>query len=102
MRQLLVRRAISRLHAESKLAMWLQIALPLGSALLGAVVAMWLMGSFASGTKRHLIVIGISSNFLGGGIGCVVGTLSGLALRACKLRRYLRRLIEEYEFETRL
>ena len=102
-RQLLVQRAISRLHAKSKLATWLQIVLPLGGAVIGTVVAIWVMGGLDSGTpKPRQIAIGIDGNYLGGGIGCVVGAVIWLALRAHKIRPYLRTVIEEYERKTSL
>ena len=102
-RQLLVQRAISRLNAESKLATWLQILLIVGGGVLGTIVAIWVMGGLVSGTpKPRQIVIGINGNFLGGGIGCVVGAVIWLALRAHKIRPYLRTVIEEYEHKTSL
>src|SRR5690349_19874662 len=91
-RRLLVERALARLHAESRLATWLQIILPVGSALLGVVLAVWLMDGFDSGTSLpRRLVITINANFLGGGIGCVTGTLIWLAVRVRRLGPYLRR-----------
>jgi len=97
-RRTLVHRALSALNSDSKVAIWLGIALPVGCGILGVFAAFLLMGYYSGGRpKPELIRIGLEANLSGGPIGCAVGLLVWQHARALMLRPYLQKVIEEYQ-----
>jgi len=100
-RRLLVQRSVFALYADWRAGIWLQIIIPIGAGLLGALFALWVMGCLLSPPSPATVRNSLYAQSIGTPIGCAVGALVWLHIRARRLRPYLQRAIEEHENEAK-
>ncbi len=96
-RRVLLQRAVSLMHTQSKLTTLLEIVLPLCSVTLVTILALWLFGAFTAEPSRAQVPLTVEGNCLGILVGCVLGPLVWWVLRVWQVRPYLRRVVEDYE-----
>ena len=96
-RRVLLQRAVSLMHAQSKLTTFLEVVLPFTSVVLLTILTLWLIGAFTAKPPRAQVPLVLEGNLFGMLIGCGVGPLVWWLLRIWRVRPYLRRVVEDYE-----
>jgi len=103
LRRLVFRRALALMHVRSRLSCWLPVLLCFIGGVAGAFFGAALLGHFhlsRASVSGDWMVQSIVWCYSGVCIGAFSGGFAGLQLRRCRLRPYLRRVIEECGFEN--